>query len=153
MGGRLCRGGINAQRSRPGSSTRQSVASKLSTITAGLAGFEFRESPFRQEPPPPQIPSRRISRRCGERERSAGLTRTKWSEPSTGHRSWLGFNTLPGGDSQLYFGNDKYGFLHPVLVIGDISPTTQSAPRLRIRSESSIDRTTIRLLCIAIYTG
>jgi hypothetical protein len=36
--------------------TDQSVASRLSTITAGFTGFDFRESPFPQEPPPPQIP-------------------------------------------------------------------------------------------------
>ena len=153
MGGRLCRGGINAQRSRPGSGTRQSVASKLSTITAGLAGFEFRESPFRQEPPPPQIPFPPYQPKVW------GACKVSGADPNKVVRTFnrapitAGFNTLPGGDSQLYFGNDKYGFLHPVLVIGDISPTTQSAPRSRIRSESSIDRTTIRLLCIAIYTG
>jgi hypothetical protein len=36
--------------------TDQSVTSKLTSIRAGFMGFEFRESPLPQEPPPPQTP-------------------------------------------------------------------------------------------------
>ena len=92
--------------------TDQSVASKLRTITAGFAGFEFRESPFRQEPPPPQIPFPPYQPKVW------GACKVSGADPNKVVRTFnrapitAGFNTLPGGDSQLYCGNDKYGFLH-----------------------------------------
>jgi hypothetical protein len=92
--------------------TDQSVASKLSIIAAGFTGFEFRESPFPQEPPPPPVPMPPYEPKVwGARKLSGAdpnkVVRTFYRAPIT-----AGFNSLPGGDSELYCGNDKYGFLH-----------------------------------------
>jgi hypothetical protein len=92
--------------------TDQSVASKLGTITAQLTGFDFRESPFPQEPPPPPVPMPPYQPKVWGACKLSGadpnkVVRTFYRAPIT-----AGFNTLPGGDSQLYCGNEKYGFLH-----------------------------------------
>jgi hypothetical protein len=92
--------------------TDQSVASKLSTVAAGFTGFEFRESPFPQEPPPPPVPMPPYEPKVWGACKLSGadpnkVVRTFYRAPIT-----AGFNTLPGGDSQLYCGNDNYGFLH-----------------------------------------
>jgi hypothetical protein len=92
--------------------TDQTVTSKLNTIGASLTGFEFRESPFPEEPPPPPVPMPPYQPKVW------GACKVSGADPNkvvrTFHRAPLtaGFNSLPGGDSQLYCGNDKYGFLH-----------------------------------------
>jgi hypothetical protein len=92
--------------------TDQAVASRLNTIAAGFTGFEFRESPFPQVPPPPPIPMPPYQPKVWGACKLSGadpnkVVRTFYRAPLTS-----GFNSLPGGDSQLYCGNDKYGFLH-----------------------------------------
>jgi hypothetical protein len=92
--------------------TDQAVASRLSTVAAGFTGFEFRESPFPQEPPPPPVPMPPYQSKVWGACKLSGadpnkVVRTFYRAPIT-----AGFNSLPGGDSQLYCGNDKYGFLH-----------------------------------------
>ena len=68
--------------------THQSVASRLSTITAGFTGSDFRESPLPQEPPPPQIPFPPYEPKVwGAWQGRAELTRARWSvhlQPGTG---------------------------------------------------------------------
>lgn len=91
--------------------TDQSITSKLSTITAGFTGFTFPEAPPR-EPPPPPVPMPPYQPKVWSACKLSGadpnkVVRTFYRAPIT-----AGFNTLPGGDSQLYCGNDKYGFLH-----------------------------------------
>ncbi len=91
--------------------TDQSITSNLSTITAGFTGFTFPEAPPR-EPPPPPVPMPPYQPKVWGACKLSGadpnkVVRTFYRAPIT-----AGFNTLPGGDSQLYCGNDKYGFLH-----------------------------------------
>jgi hypothetical protein len=93
-------------------STDQSVTSRLNTITAGFTGFEFRESPFPLEPPPPPVPMPPYQPQVWGACKLSGadpnkVVRTFYRAPITAR-----FNSLPAGDSQLYCGNDKYGFLH-----------------------------------------
>jgi hypothetical protein len=91
--------------------TDQTVASRLSTITAGFTRFTFPEAPP-QEPPPPPVPmppyDPKVWGACALRNADPNkVVRTFYRAPIT-----AGFNSLPSGDSQLYCGNDKYGFLH-----------------------------------------
>ncbi len=99
--------------------TDQSVTSKLDTIRAGFTGFEFRESPFPQEPAPAPVPMPPYEPKVWGACALSGadpnkVVRTFYRAPIT-----AGFNTMPAGDSVLYCGNDKYGFLHIVKEHGD----------------------------------
>lgn len=91
--------------------TDQSVASKLTSIQAGFTNFTFPEAPPK-EPPPPPVPMPPYDPKVW------GACALRGADPNkvvrTFYRAQItaGFNTLPAGDSQLYCGNDKYGFLH-----------------------------------------
>jgi hypothetical protein len=91
--------------------TDQTVASKLSTISASLTGFTFPEAPPK-EPPPPPVPMPPYDPKVW------GACALHGADPNKVVRTFnrapiaAGFNSLPGGDSTLYCGNDKYGFLH-----------------------------------------
>jgi hypothetical protein len=92
--------------------TDQSIASKLSTITAGFRGFEFRESPFPQEPPPPQIPFPPYEPKVWAACKVSGADPNKVVRTFSRAPISAGFNSLPAGESQLYCGTDGQGFLH-----------------------------------------
>ncbi len=87
--------------------TDQSVASKLTTIQTGFTEFNFREAP-----PPPPIPFPPYQPKVW------GACKTSGADPNKVVRTFnrasisAGFNSLPAGDSQLYCGNDEFGFLH-----------------------------------------
>jgi hypothetical protein len=91
--------------------TDQSVASRLTAIQTGFSVFSFREAPP-LEPPPPPVPFPPYEPKVW------GACKVSGADPNKVVRTFnrapitAGFNTLPGGDSQLYCGNDNYGFLH-----------------------------------------
>jgi hypothetical protein len=91
--------------------TDQTVASKLTSIQAGFTNFTFPEAPPK-EPPPPPVPmppyDPKVWGACALHGADPNkVVRTFYRAPIT-----AGLNTLPGGDSQLYCGNDKHGFIH-----------------------------------------
>jgi hypothetical protein len=91
--------------------TDQSVASRLTAIQTGFSEFSFREAPpLEPQPPPVPMPpyDPKVWGACAQRNADPNkVVRTFYRAPIT-----AGFNCLPAGDSQLYCGNDKYGFLH-----------------------------------------
>jgi hypothetical protein len=94
--------------------TDQGVAAKLNTFVAGFGNLEFPQSPP-SEPSPPKIPmppyEPTIWGACavGGRGDPNKVVRTFYRAPLTD-----GVSAMPGGDSVLYCGNDKYGFYHLV---------------------------------------
>jgi hypothetical protein len=92
--------------------TDQSVASKLNTFAAGFGNVDFPETPS-TEPPPPKLPmppyQPEVWGACAAR---GGGNPNKVVR--TFHRAPLvaGVSAMPGGDTVLYCGNDKYGFYH-----------------------------------------
>jgi hypothetical protein len=92
--------------------TDQSVASKLSTIAAGFTGFEFRESPFPQEPPPPPVPMPPYEPKVWGACAARGAHPNKVVRTFNRAAITAGFRSLSAGDSVLYCGNEKYGLLH-----------------------------------------
>jgi hypothetical protein len=94
--------------------TDQAVASRLNAFTAGFGTVDFPQSPTTQ-PPPPKIPmppyQPEVWGACavGGRGDPNKVVRTFHRAPLT-----AGVSAMPGGDSVLYCGNDKYGFYHIV---------------------------------------
>jgi hypothetical protein len=92
------------------------VASRLRNTSAGFTGLTFHESPIigplPAEPPPPQVPMKDYTPKVW------GACKLRGADPNkvvrTFNRAPLSadFRSLPGGDSQLYCGNNDYGFLH-----------------------------------------
>ena len=92
------------------------MASRLRSTTAGFTALDFRESPITgplpDEPPPPPVPTPKYQPKVW------GACALRNADPNKVVRTFnraplnAGFRSLPGGDSQLYCGNDKYGFLH-----------------------------------------
>lgn len=93
--------------------TDQLVASRLTSVRAGFTNFSFRESPLPQEPPP-QIPFPPYEPKVWGACKVSGADSNKVVRTFNRAPISAGFNTLPAGDSQLYCGNDKFGFLHIV---------------------------------------
>ncbi|MGA5544496.1 hypothetical protein ACPCIR_21785 [Mycobacterium sp. NPDC051198] len=94
--------------------TDQAVASRLNAFSAGFGTFNFPRSPTK-EPAPPKVPMPPYQPRtwgaCALRGRGDPdkVVRTFHRAPLT-----AGVSAMPGGDSVLYCGNDKYGFYHIV---------------------------------------
>ena len=82
-------------------------------MRAGFTNFSFRESPLPQEPPP-QIPFPPYEPKVWGACKVSGADAKKVVRTFNRAPISAGFNTLPAGDSQLYCGNDKFGFLHIV---------------------------------------
>ncbi|MEH3140081.1 MAG: hypothetical protein PGN37_07810 [Mycobacterium kyogaense] len=91
----------------------QTVASKLNTFTAGFGQLPFPQGPTK-EPAPPKVPMPPYSPRVW------GACPLGGGDPDkvvrTFHRAPLvdGVSAMPGGDSVLHCGNEKYGFYHIV---------------------------------------
>ncbi|MDX1886765.1 hypothetical protein [Mycolicibacterium sp. 120270] len=96
--------------------TDRAVADRLRSTAAGFTQLDFRESPITgpppAEPPPPPVPTPQYQPKVW------GACATRGADPAKVVRTFnraplsAGFRTLPGGDSQLYCGNENYGFLH-----------------------------------------
>jgi hypothetical protein len=96
--------------------TDRDVATRLRSTAAGFTQLDFRESPITgplpAEPPPPPVPTPKYQPKVW------GACALRGADPNKVVRTFnraplsAGFRSLPGGDSQLYCGNDKYGFLH-----------------------------------------
>lgn len=149
--------------------TDQAVASKLNTFAAGFGRLPFPQGPTK-EPAPPKVPMPPHDPRVW------GACRLGGGDPDkvvrTFHRAPLvdGFSAMPGGDSVLYCGNEKFGFYHIVNRHGrtgrtsrqDASPaqetgatllTTQSAPLSQSPKRPSTTRRTTPSWFNATSTG
>jgi len=138
--------------------TDQKVASKLNTFAAGFGQLPFPQGPTK-EPAPPKVPMPPYSPRIW------GACPLGGGDPDkvvrTFHRAPLvdGVSAMPGGDSVLYCGNERYGFHHvvnrhgqdwsnvaaerfPAQETGATSPTTQSARLFQIQRKPSTTRRT-----------
>jgi hypothetical protein len=98
--------------------TDRAVASRLRPAATGFTQLNFRESPLTgplpAEPPPPPVPM------SDYQPKTWGACARRGADPGKAVRTFnraplsAGFRSLPGGDSQLYCGDEKYGFLHIV---------------------------------------
>jgi hypothetical protein len=96
----------------------------LSTVqTAGRAGFDIDDDlsvwdsfpeapPLPTEPPPPQIPLPPYQPKVWAACKARGADPNKVVRTFNRAPLSVGFRSLPGGDSKLYCGNEKFGFLH-----------------------------------------
>jgi hypothetical protein len=96
----------------------QQVAGDIATATAGIRNITFSEAPIFNGPPlapeppptpepfPPYVPKVWAAYRARGQDQGK-VVRTFYRAPIS-----TKFASLPGGDSVLYCGNDKYGMLH-----------------------------------------
>jgi hypothetical protein len=95
--------------------TDQSVASRLTGFTTEFSNFGFPQAPpLPLEPAPPPVPMPPYQPQVWGACKLSGadpnkVVRTFYRAPLT-----AGSNSMPAGDSVLYCGNDKYGFIHIV---------------------------------------
>lgn len=94
------------------------VAARLRPTASGFTGLNFRESPIigplpaEPPPPPPPVPMKDYTPKVWSACKLRGADPNKVVRTFNRAPLNAGFRTLPGGDSQLYCGNDKFGFLH-----------------------------------------
>ena len=93
--------------------TDQAVAARLNTFTAGFGNLPFPQSPSK-EPSPPKVPMPQYVPRIWAACPLADGNPDKVVRTFNRARLVDGVSAMPGGDSILYCGNDKYGFYHMV---------------------------------------